>query len=121
MKPLITLFQVVCDGFHLLYVLLFSPGNLRSTIYSKAPVKVGSLTMLHVEMSYYNKPAPVEQFCVYATSRPNVMIKLHTAALPFTCASMLHIFNCSAGSEACKLVVFSFSAYTAVSTNVSVQ
>lgn len=112
---------MVRDGFHLLNVLLFSTGNLGSTIYSKASVKLGSLTMLYVEMLYYSKPAPVEQFCVYATARPNVMIKLHIAALPFTCASMLHVFNCSAGSEARRLVVFSLSACTAVSTNVSVQ
>lgn len=110
----------MCDGFHLLNVLLLSTGNLSSTIYSKAFVKVGSLTTLRVEM-YYSKPALVEQFCVYATGRPNVMIKLHIAALPFTCASMLYVFNCSAGSEACRLVVFSLSACTAVPTNVCVQ
>lgn len=120
-KLLITIFQVVCDGFHVLNVLLFNTGNLRSTIYSKASIKVGSLTMLRVEMLYYSKPALVEQFCFHATARPNVMIKLHTAALPFTCSSMLCVFNCSAGSEACRLVVFSLSACTAVSTNVCVQ
>lgn len=111
----------MCDGFHLLNVLLLSTGNLSSTIYSKAFVKVGSLTMLRVEMLYYSKPALVEQFCVYATGRSNVIIKLHIAALPFTCASMLYVFNCSAGSEARRLVVFSLSACTAVPTNVCVQ
>lgn len=120
-KLLITIFQVVHDGFHLLNVLLFSTGNLKSTIYSKASVKVGSLTMLHVEMLYNSKPALVEQFCFHATARPNVMMKLHIEALPFTCSSMLRVFNCSEGSEACRLIVFSLSACTAVSTNVCVQ
>lgn len=62
-KLLITHFQVVCDGLHLLNVLLFSTGNLRSTIYSEAPVKVGSLTMLRVEMLNYSTCRAVLCLC----------------------------------------------------------